>query len=408
ELEASRDDLDHARSDADAAKGRIAELEALRDRTAAQFDTNLQRVVANITADHDDAIGEAVLQREAAKAEVRSLKQRNEELQKKVEELGTAFDAKLQKIVITSDHEDAIGEALVEREAAKAEVRTLTKRLQDLQQTMQSERDRLNQEFDTKLQATVANLTTDHENAIGNALLEREAAKAELRRITQRGDELQRTVEEEKQTRANLQAEWNDKLQKIVVHLTEDHESDIGEAMVQREAARAEVRNLTAKLAASQKQLEEALRQLALRRTALQTMPTVEQRLPTVDRSRPHVVLVVHSDAGIRAMAKHTLEQSGYIVLTAADGLEGLRTATQQKPDVVLTEPLLPKMNARELVQLMKSKRETADVKIILLNANGYVGRGGDFRADDVVRNPADFNELRTTLANVLSRSITS
>jgi CheY-like chemotaxis protein len=116
------------------------------------------------------------------------------------------------------------------------------------------------------------------------------------------------------------------------------------------------------------------------------------------------VILVVHSDAGVRAMAKHSLQQAGYSVLTAADGLEGLRTATQQKPDVVLAEAVMPKMNARELVQLLKSRRETADVKIVLVSGSGEMERGADFRADDVVRSPIDFNDLRTVLANVLSR----
>ncbi len=102
-------------------------------------------------------------------------------------------------------------------------------------------------------------------------------------------------------------------------------------------------------------------------------------------------------------MAKHSLEQAGYLVLTAADGLEGLRTATQKKPDVVLAEAVMPKMNARELVQLLKSRAETAKVKIILISSGGLSDKGADFRADEVIRDPANFNDLRTTLANVLT-----
>ena len=133
--------------------------------------------------------------------------------------------------------------------------------------------------------------------------------------------------------------------------------------------------------------------------------PTIEQPMPApVETSKAATILIVHSDAGIRAMSKHSLQQAGYTVLTAADGLEGLRTATQHKPDVVLAEAVMPKMNARELIQLLKSKRETADVKIILLSGAANVERGTDFRADDVVHNPADVADLRAALANVLSR----
>ena len=121
---------------------------------------------------------------------------------------------------------------------------------------------------------------------------------------------------------------------------------------------------------------------------------------------RSAVILVVHSDPGIRAMSKHSLQQVGYTVLTASDGLEGLRTATLHKPDVVLAEAVMPKMNARELIQLLKSKRETADVKIILLSGPAQAARDGDFRADDVIHNAADFNDLRTVLASVLSRGV--
>ena len=103
-------------------------------------------------------------------------------------------------------------------------------------------------------------------------------------------------------------------------------------------------------------------------------------------------------------MSKHSLQQAGYNVLTAADGLEGLRTATQYKPDVVLTQSVMPKMNARELVQLLKSRRETADVKVILLSNGSETERGSDFRADEVVRDSDDFNDVRAALASVLAR----
>jgi len=369
-----------------------AKLQSQRDEMNREFDANLQKIVANLASDHENAVGEALTATQAAKAELRSV-------------TNQLADAKRQ---IESQREQLDRES-----AASTEVLTLRQQLEDARRQIESQRELLNEEFDGKLQKIVAGLTTDYENAIGDAVLEREAARAELRRVTKRTEELARRASDEKAERERLDAEWNTKLQKIVAHLTEDHEADIGEAMLQREAARAEVRNLTAKVAALQKHIEddrEKFRQAFTRRTTMER--TMEKPLPataavTEPMTRPHVILVVHSDAGVRAMAKHTLQQSGYIVLTAADGLEGLRTATQQKPDVVLAQTTMPKMNARELVQLLKSKRETADVKIVLMTTTGDVGSTSDFTADEVVNNPADFNELRTTLANVLARART-
>lgn len=393
--------------------------------------TELDRTLASLTGEHARADREAMLrsqlemaaretlqrtadvaaahQREASEAreKAQAADERASALQRELAEAKRAVEQETLRVTFESA---ARQKAADEAASARHDTEALREELSSARDAMASERERMNLEFDAKLQKIVSGLASDHEHAIGDAILEREAARAELRLATQRVQELERAVQEERQratgeqtARERLDAQWNDKLQKIVAHLTEDHESDVGEAMLQREAARAEVRTLTARLAAAQKQIEDErgkFRQMAerwQRRTAEQPVPAAPER------SRPAVVLVVHSDAGVRAMARHSLQQAGYDVITAADGLEGLRTASQQKPDVVVAEPVMPKMNARELVQLLKSRRETAGMKIVLLSGKGDQDAGADYRADDVVRNPGDFNELRTTLANVLA-----
>src|SRR5207237_7948851 len=135
------------------------------------------------------------------------------------------------------DHENDIGKGIEEREAARAELRGATSRVVELQQTLE----RTREEFSGKLQHIVSGMAADHENDIGKAIEEREAAKAELRGAHGRVNELQQTLERER-------ADFNDKLQKIVAGMAADHENDIGEAMTQREAARAEARHLTSRM----------------------------------------------------------------------------------------------------------------------------------------------------------------
>ena len=103
-------------------------------------------------------------------------------------------------------------------------------------------------------------------------------------------------------------------------------------------------------------------------------------------------------------MTKHALELSGYNVVTAADGLEGLRVAASQRPDVVLAEAVMPKMNGRELVQLLKARPETARIKVVLISGDAADRDRGDFRADDVLSTPSDFDAMRATLASVLAK----
>lgn len=360
-----------------------------------------------------DAAAHAKLSAEAAAARQESESLRAQVIAERTQrEANTReFDERLKRIVdgINADYENAIGEALIEKESVKAELRALTKKLQQTQAVGDAERAEMNRAFDEKLQRIVAGVTADYENSIGDSLLEKEGAKAEMRKMSKKIAELQARIDDEKKSREQIDAEWSEKLQKIVTHLAEDHEADIGEAIVEKQAARAEARTLSSRVAALQQRLEEErekFRQTAERwqqeRVSIPRRPitpTVEQELPVA--ARAPVILIVHSDPNVRSTSKQSLEESGYTVLTAADGLEGLRIATQQKPDVVVAEAVMPKMNARELVQLLKSRRETSEIKLILLSASGDSERGSDFRADEILRDPG---ELRTALASVLTR----
>jgi CheY-like chemotaxis protein len=432
---------EHARADREA---------KLRGQLEAAARTTLNRT-AGVSAEHQREASEA---REAARAaeeraeahasELEQLRAGSErriaELDEEIEQLRTA--AEEMRGSFREELDSAKQAVEQEREKLAAELATAREQLDTARKSVLVERQRadeiktLREKSIRELNEKLRQMAADHENAIGDSLLTRESAKAEMRTMTQKLHELQRAVDEERRhaaeekgARERLDAEWSEKLQKIVTHIAEDHETDVGEALMAREAARAEVRTLTARVTTLQQRLEEErekFRQTAERwqqeRSTLVAQaqavehkvrrpaftPTVEQPAPAptapAQADRAHVILVVHSDAGVRAMAKHSLQQAGYSVLTAADGLEGLRTATQQKPDVVLAEAVMPKMNARELVQLLKSRRETADVKIVLVSGSGEMERGADFRADDVVRSPINFNDLRTVLANVLSR----
>src|SRR5207237_3834868 len=103
----------------------------------------------------------------------------------------------------------------------------------------------------------------DHENDIGEAMTQREAARAEARHLTSRMQELQRQVDDlrastvdEAALRQKLDAEWSEKLQTIVMHLASDHDADIGKALEEEEQAKAEARTLSMKVGSLQQQLE--------------------------------------------------------------------------------------------------------------------------------------------------------
>ncbi len=436
-----------------AARGAVAEQAERANRLEATLGEAMTRLtgsearVAGLLEEVDALRAESAIERSRAERESSLREEAERAAREQISLLETEFDESRKaeaEIAVRAASERAVAEATAEAaaETSRQEIARLQSGLTAAQKTAEdavaraeiekAQREREHREFDEKLQRIVNGLTTDHEHAIGEALVQRETARAEARNLATKVQELQlrvvdvdklqvevekkmadmrrqiedarRTAAEEKAARERLDAEWSAKMQRIISGIATDHEHDVGEALLEKEAAKAEVRSLTGKLHALQQKLNEERQAWNLERTRL----VAEQPFPdaVVAPQATAVVLVVHSDAGVRAMSKHALEQAGYAVLTAADGLEGLRVASTQKPAVVLAESVMPKMDGRELVQLLKSRHETSDIKIILLGgANGAeMERGADFRADDFLRNPADFNGMRTTLANVLAK----
>jgi DNA-binding response OmpR family regulator len=111
----------------------------------------------------------------------------------------------------------------------------------------------------------------------------------------------------------------------------------------------------------------------------------------------PMTVLVIDDDPVIVKLLRVNFELEGFNVISAGDGQEGLDAARRQRPDVVISDIMMPKMNGLELVSTLKSDPATADLPVILLSAKAQladVQRGFELGADDYVTKPFDPIEL--------------
>ena len=232
-----------------AARSRVAEentsLKSQLENLEKQWSAKLQKIASELAADHENDLGDAIAAREEARAETRSLRHEiqseREKAAARLKQLDDEWSAKLQKIVteLASDHENDIGEAIANREEARAEARSLNLRVQDLQRQLDSARDgRLGLlQHDDELTQRVARLEAE------NATLKSKAEEPF-------------PGVNESALREKIEAEWSEKLQTIVTHIASDHEADIGKSIEEREAARAEVRNLNIKMSALQQKLD--------------------------------------------------------------------------------------------------------------------------------------------------------
>ena len=116
-------------------------------------------------------------------------------------------------------------------------------------------------------------------------------------------------------------------------------------------------------------------------------------------------VLIIEDDSSMLRGLKDNFEFKGYEVLTAADGEEGLHIALNKKPDLIILDIMLPKINGYELCRLIR--KENLDMPIIMLTAKGEesdVVLGLNLGADDYVTKPFSIKELLARAAAFLRR----
>ncbi len=119
-------------------------------------------------------------------------------------------------------------------------------------------------------------------------------------------------------------------------------------------------------------------------------------------------VLVVEDDPTILQLLEVNFEMEGFIVVRAEDGEQGLAAARETKPDVVVSDVMMPKMSGLELVKALKASPETRSIPVILLSAKaqGTDVRGGlEAGADDYVTKPFEPLDLIDRVNAVLLRN---
>ena len=108
---------------------------------------------------------------------------------------------------------------------------------------------------------------------------------------------------------------------------------------------------------------------------------------------KPIRLLAVDDDPVILNLLKVNFELDGFDVLTAADGQEALDTARAEKPDVVLLDIMMPKLNGLEVTKALKADAATKGIPIMLLSAKAQeadVEAGMKIGADAYVTKPFD------------------
>jgi DNA-binding response OmpR family regulator len=119
----------------------------------------------------------------------------------------------------------------------------------------------------------------------------------------------------------------------------------------------------------------------------------------------PVEVLIVDDDDLIRDNLGSILERSGFQVLTAANGQQALEILARQRPDILVLDVLMPTMNGRDLLRLLRQKSDWLPV-IMLTQVGDAAERAMALEegADDYINKPFDIHELIARIKTVLRR----
>lgn len=93
-------------------------------------------------------------------------------------------------------------------------------------------------------------------------------------------------------------------------------------------------------------------------------------------------ILVAEDDRFLRKAAETTLRRSGFTVLTAQDGEEALATTRRDKPDLVLLDLIMPRLQGFEVLRALKRDPATASIPVVIMSNLG--------QADDVAQTMAE------------------
>ena len=83
-------------------------------------------------------------------------------------------------------------------------------------------------------------------------------------------------------------------------------------------------------------------------------------------------ILVIDDEPGIRCLIAHVLQIDGHQVLTAPNGISGLRLMRREQPDMVITDILMPDQDGLGIIRSVR--QESPEVKILAISGGGTVG----------------------------------
>jgi DNA-binding response OmpR family regulator len=119
-------------------------------------------------------------------------------------------------------------------------------------------------------------------------------------------------------------------------------------------------------------------------------------------------ILLIEDDDVLRKIIDEFLEESGYLVLKAKDGLEGIEMISKNAFDLIITDVVLPYVSGLGVIKMAKTSRP--EVPIICITGYGYSPEklAEEEHADRIFRKPFEFKEFANAIKTLLEQRQTN
>lgn len=120
-------------------------------------------------------------------------------------------------------------------------------------------------------------------------------------------------------------------------------------------------------------------------------------------------ILIIDDSELVLAMARDALEQAGYLVLTATNGIEANRYIfSKEKPDLIIMDIMMPMLDGNKKAKLLKENEVSRDIPILLLSSKGEAEMRAlmaEAGANGYILKPFSAAQITDTVKSCLARA---
>ncbi len=121
----------------------------------------------------------------------------------------------------------------------------------------------------------------------------------------------------------------------------------------------------------------------------------------------PETILVIEDETDVSDLIRYHLKKAKYRVIDAVDGLQGYTLASEERPDAIVLDVMLPKLNGFEVAKKLRADARTESIPLLILSAKGESEsriKGLELGADDYLPKPFSPRELVLRIQALLRR----